>query len=325
MKKQRDKNVIRPKISAAEADNLYTVQDYMDRLTLIALSRFEWEGLPSSMDQRYLEWCLFMFGQAALLKTPEYGYINTKAVAAGELNIYGLPTEINCYSFNGFSETRKVYTGILKNAKGETVNKDTDEAILVLNNYLRVGNFETLNMFAARLADAQRSVDTNVRNQKFPLMILTDENQLLSMKNVYRQVDGNQPVIYGSNKALSLDDVKVLKTDAPYVADKLMQYKMKIWNEALLYLGIQVVDEKKERLVEAETAQNNEVTNMNLQSALVPRQQAAEQFNEKFGTHVSVKVRSDLGNVIKTQLSTISDWVDEDRDGVVDTEEVKNG
>lgn len=322
MGKKRITNCLRPRISGAEALNIVTENDYLDRLSLIALSRFEWQGLPDSMDQRYLEWCLFMLGQAAILKTEKYGFINTKATANGDINIYGLPTAINCYSFGEFHETRKVYTGLLKDGEGKVVNDDYGEAILVMNNYFRTPNISTLQLFAGRLAEATRSIDTNVQNQKYPLVILTDQNQLLSMKNVYQQISSNQPIIYGSKKALTLEDIKVLKTDSPYVADKLTEYKNKIWNEALIYLGIQVIDEKKERLVESEASQNNEVTNLNLQSALITRQQAAQELNERFGLNVSVKVRSDLNNVVKTQLSTVADWVDKDEDGQLDEGEI---
>lgn len=322
MGKKLEKNCLRPRINANEALNVFTENDYLERLSIIALSRFEWQNLPSSMDQRYLEWCLFMLGQAAILKTKEYGFINTKATTAGEINIYGLPTEINCYSFGDFNENRKVYTGLLKDSEGNIVNDDYGEAILVMNNYFRSGNLQTLQLFAGRLAEATRSIDTNVQNQKYPLVILTDQNQLLSMKNVYQQISSNQPIIYGSKKALTLEDIKVLKTDSPYVADKLTEYKNKIWDEALIYLGIQVIDEKKERLVESEASQNNEVTNLNLQSALITRQQAAEELNERFGLNVSVKVRSDLNNIVKTQLSTVADWVDKDEDGQLDEGEI---
>lgn len=322
MGKKLEKNCLRPRIPAAEALNVFTENDYLERLSIIALSRFEWQNLPASMDQRYLEWCLFMFGQAAILKTKDYGFINTKATTAGEINIYGLPTEINCYSFGEFNEKRKVYTGLLKDSEGNVINDDYGEAILVMNNYFRTGNLQTLQLFANRLTEATRSIDVNVQNQKYPLLILTDQNQLLSMKQVYRQMATNEPVIYGSKKALTLEDIKVLKTDSPYVADKLTEYKNKVWDEALIYLGIQVIDEKKERLVESEASQNNEVTNLNLQSALITRQQAAKELNERFGLNVSVKVRSDLNNVVKTQLSTVADWVDKDEDGQLDEGEI---
>ena len=52
---------------------------------------------------------------------------------------------------------------------------------------------------------------------------------------------------------------------------------------------------------------------MNLQSYLAPRQEACRQFNEKFGLtgtdkEISVRVRSDLHNIIKNAESIVNDY-----------------
>jgi hypothetical protein len=71
--------------------------------------------------------------------------------------------------------------------------------------------------------------------------------------------------------------------------------------------------DKKERLITDEANSNNELINLNLQSFLVPRQEACKQFNKLFGLEgtdkeLSVKVRSDLYNVIKKEESIINDY-----------------
>ena len=70
--------------------------------------------------------------------------------------------------------------------------------------------------------------------------------------------------------------------------------------------------EKKERLVTDEANSNNELINLNLESFLAPRLEACKQFNEKFGLtgtdkEISVRVRSDLYNIIKREMSTTTD------------------
>ena len=122
--------------------------------------------------------------------------------------------------------------------------------------------------------------------------------------------------------------MKSLNTGAPYIADKVTEYKKEIWNEALEYLGINTMSiEKKERLITDEASSNNELINLNLQSFLIPRQEAARQFNELFGLtgtdkEISVRVRSDLYNVIKNELSTVKDF-DFDNDGILEKEEIE--
>ena len=101
--------------------------------------------------------------------------------------------------------------------------------------------------------------------------------------------------------------------------EKLHEYsKEEIWNEYLTFLGINNLEvSKKDRLVASEATTNNEVINLNLMSFLVPRQKAAKQFNELFGTNISVRVRSDLTNTIKRMESIVNDFTPTETEGEV--------
>lgn len=295
--------------------NDQTYYDYLYRLKKIATSIFEWVNLPSSMNSRYIEECLYYLGTAALLWDDKYGFINTKCSSAGEINIYGLPTKVNCYSY-GYQDMRMLYTGLNK-------TKDNKECIMVMNTWDRTPTCSTLELFALRLYEAERTCDVNIKAQKTPVMLVVNDTQRLTMKNLYSQYDGNEPFIFGDKDSLSADTLKAIKTDAPYIADKLMEYKKEIWNEALTFLGINNLSlEKKERLITDEASSNNEVINMNLQSYLVPRKEACKLFNEKFGLTgdkaIDVRVRSDLFNLIKQNESVINDYTEIDESGDID-------
>ena len=285
--------------------NSQTYWDYLERFKKICLSMFEWVGLPESMNARYLEECLYYKGQAALLKDPNYGFINTQCASGGYLNIYGLPTELNCYSY-GYQEQKKLYTGL-----GGEEDKD---CILVMNNWQRIPTCSTIELFCQKLADADLTCTVNIKSQKTPVLIVVDENQRLMMENLYAQYDGNRPFIFGDKNQLGADSIKSINTGAPFIADKVMDYKKQIWNEALTYLGINTLQtEKKERLITDEASSNNELINLNLQSMLIPRQEAAKQFNKLFGLEgtdkeISVRLRSDLYNIIKQEESVITDF-----------------
>ena len=293
-----------------------TYIDYLERLKKIAISIFEWKNLPESMDARFLELSLYYTGQAALLQNDAGVMINTKACTAGDINIYELPTSINCYSV-GFNQTKKVYDGfVADNANPE------DYAVHVLNNLNRCATAYTIELFAYRLYLAQRTADINISVNKMPFVITTDENQRLTMENLFNQISANKPAIFGDKDTISnlKESVKVLPTNPPFIADKLNEYKTEIWNEALSFLGINNLSEKKERLISNEINSNNELINLNLQSYLVPRQQAAERFNKLFGTNIEVQVRSDLYNIIKEQNSIVSDY---NGDGIITKEDME--
>ena len=297
-----------------------TYIDYLERLKKIAISMFEWVNLPESMDSRFLEFCLYYTGQAALLQNDAGVMINTKACTAGDINIYELPTQINCYSV-GFNQTKKVFDGFVADGFDPS-----EYAVHVLNNQNRCATAYTLELFAYRLYLAQRTADVNISINRMPFIISTEENQRLTMENIFNQIDANKPAIFGDKDSLSnlKESLKVLPTNPPFIADKLNEYKTEIWNEALSFLGINNLSEKKERLISNEINSNNELINLNLQSYLIPRKKACEQFNKLFGLEgdkaIDVKVRSDLYNIIKQQESVVADY---NGDGVITDEDME--
>lgn len=287
--------------------NNQTYIDYLERLKKIATSMFEWVNLPDSMNARYLELTLYYKGQASLLYDNNYGFINTQACDSGYINIYGLPTMVNCYSYS-YNKMMNTYV------PGSDENEEKDkECILVLNNYMRVPTATTLELFAYRLAELQRTFDVNVKTQKFPVLIRTDQKQIFTLKKMYEEYDGNTPAIFADKNLVTDDALKAIKTDAPLILQELNDAKREIWNEALTFLGVSNLSEKRERLITSEADSNNELINLNLQSYLVPRQQACKEFNDKFGLtgtdkEISVRVRSDLYNFVKQFDSIAGDY-----------------
>ena len=287
--------------------NNRTFNDYLDRMRKISLSMFEWVNLPDTMNARYIEQCLYYQGQAALLYDSNYGYLNTLASDGGYINIYGLPTEIVCYSYR-FNQRRSLYTTDI----GEEKDK---ECILVLNNYDRVPTSYTISLFAYRLAEAQRTADVNVKANRTPILITTDQKQYFTLKKMYEEYDGNTPVIFPDRNNITPDAIKALKTDSPMILKDLMDYKREIWNEFLTFMGISNLSEKRERMVSDEVDSNNELVNLNLQALLIPRKEACKQFNEKYGLMgskaIDVRVRSDLYNIVKQFESITDDYRDQ--------------
>ena len=311
--------------------NNATYFDYLERFKRIALSMFEWTNLPDSMDARYLERCLYYTGQAAMLYLEPYGYINTKSATSGKLNLYGLPTRIRCYSYGEINTSRRVFNGVSEAvAKVNGYEDDTDdekstEAILVLNNWEGVATANTVELFAMRMAIAERAIDVNIRAQKTPFVLVTNQNKRLSMMNALDQVEKNAMALVVEQNQLDTESFKTLQTQAPFVADKLTDYKMGIWNEFLTFLGVDNISEKRERMISAETMSNNECVNLNMMAGLKPREKAAKEFNQKYGKNIEVKLRSDVYNIIKNTESIVMDSIDNQDAENIEKLEVANG
>lgn len=297
--------------------NSETYADYLGRMKKICLSMFEWKNLPPSMNARFLEMCLYYNGQAAMLYDENYGYMNTMAADGGYINIYGLPTEVQCYSYR-FNQRRSLFTL----TSGEEKDK---ECILVMNNYERIPTQSTVILFAKRLAEAQRTADVNIKAQRTPILIATDQKQYFTLKKMYEEYDGNTPAIFADKNLIDPNSLKAIKTEAPFIAQNIMDYKREIWNEFLTTMGISNLSEKRERMISNEVDSNNELINLNLQALLAPRKEACQLFNEKYGLlgdkAIDVKVRSDLYNIVK-QFESVTD---EYRDSVRMEELIEKG
>ena len=143
-----------------------------------------------------------------------------------------------------------------------------------------------LETFAERLYNMDRIIDVNLNAQKTPILIVCSENERLSLLNIFKKYDGNEPVIFAS-KGFNIDNFKVLKTDAPFVSDKVYEIKVKIWNEALTFLGISNIQfNKKERMLSNEVDRLMGGTTACRKSRIKPRQQACERINAMFGTNI---------------------------------------
>lgn len=297
--------------------NSETYADYLGRMKKICLSMFEWKNLPPSMNARFLEMCLYYNGQAAMLYDENYGYMNTMAADGGYINIYGLPTEVQCYSYR-FNQRRSLFTL----TSGEEKDK---ECILVMNNYERIPTQSTVILFAKRLAEAQRTADVNIQAQRTPILIATDQKQYFTLKKMYEEYDGNTPAIFADKNLIDPNSLKAIKTEAPFIAQNIMDYKREIWNEFLTTMGISNLSEKRERMISNEVDSNNELINLNLQALLAPRKEACQLFNEKYGLlgdkAIDVKVRSDLYNIVK-QFESVTD---EYRDSIRMEELIEKG
>lgn len=292
-----------------------TYFDYLNRMKTIMLSRFEWVNLPDSMNERYLEKCLYYFGRASFIDTEEYGILNTQTNSNGYLNIYGLPTKLHNRTYNGITFDRKLYQTLSDNPEKQR----KEECILVLNDKEGLPTAYTIELFAYRLYLAERTIDTNISAQRTPVLLLCNDKQRLTMENLYSQYDGNKPFIFADkNNGIDLDSIKSIKTEAPYIVDKVSEYKKDIWNEFLTFAGVNNLQtEKAERLISDEANQNNEVINLFLQNYLTPRKLACKQFNDLFGLtgtdkEISVRVRSDLHNVIKNTESVVGDYINDE-------------
>lgn len=260
--------------------NNQTYIDYLNRLKLIATSLFTWDGLDEVAGfgaSRFLELSLYENGRACFIKDDKLGFLALKVNPSDKLNVYNLPEKVLAWSI-GYSKNYKF-----------------DEIVYIINNIMELPTSQTINLFAYRLYDTERTIDVNRIAQKTPIILEGDPKSILSLKNAYMDYSGNTPVLF-SNKDFNINQkINCIKSEAPFLIDKLENHKHQIWNEALTYLGIDNANtDKKERLITDEVESNNELINYYLNCFYKTRKEACDLINKKYGLNIKIKLNKDV-------------------------------
>lgn len=268
--------------------NNATYNDYYDRLKLIATSLFTWDGLEEvagTGSARFLELCLYNMGRACFVKDEKLGYLALNANPSDKLNVYQLPEKVQAWSI------------------GYTKQFNFDDIVFIMNNELMKPTRNTIELFAYRLYETERTIDVNLKAQKTPVLLEGDKKTMLTLKNAYMQYDGNIPFIFGSKTFELGSKINAVKTDAPYLITDLELHKHEIWNECLTFLGIDNANtDKKERLITDEVESNNEIIKYYLNCFYKTRKRASEEINKKF-FNGEEKIKISLNNEVMDLLN----------------------
>lgn len=264
----------------ARRNNMTYIQ-YYNRLTDIGTSVIGWDNLPDTIDERFLELTLFTFGAAVFFEDDVIGPLALPVLLEGPFDVYGYPVRRTAWSpYNNYR-----------------MPLNRENSVIVYNNQLHTNCQLDVELYALRLYEIERTIDVNVKGQKTPIMITSNENQRLTMENLYMKYDGNQPFIFG-DKNIDLNGVNVLNTNVPFVANDLQILKRQIWNEALTYLGVEnASSEKRERQITDEVISSLGAVEAARYCRMNPREQAADQVNAMFGWDIKPKIRENLINV----------------------------
>lgn len=255
---------------------------------LLSLNRYRWENLPDGIESRHIEEFLFNNGQAFFTYDKTMGFICLGCYNAGAVNVYGDPIKVNMIGV-GYSQI-----------------KDINDGVRILNN--DVAFPDVLNVIDAteKMAECEIVSHSNVLQQKFPYIVSTTKETEFSLKNLFNNFFYKKdPVIYVDKNFTENGNIgiNVLRTDAPFIADKVEDYKNAIERELLTLLGLNNTENKKERMIVDEANVNNSEIEHNLDLGFKSREYAAKLINEKYNLDIKVvKVSQILEPLFDTTL-----------------------
>ena len=254
-----------------------------NKYKLLALNIFSWGNLPNNIKSRHIELALFNNGQCLFYDDENLGLICLPCHGTGKLNPYGEHVK---YSVNGVSFNKIV---------------DLENGVLIKNNDLSLPTNTIVVDYAERMQIIEESINANIKQQKFPYFIKTNKDNELTIKNLYKKFDDNEPVIFGG-KNIDENIINVFNTNAPYIADKLNYLKYELEREILTTFGLNNNYEKKERLLTDEVNSNNDYIFANVRLMYLSRLQALKEINEKFNLDVKLNLNHNIKEDEETEV-----------------------
>lgn len=267
----------RSKKNMWDFENQIEFENYYKRLKMLAISVFEWKNLPNGIDSVYLERILYEQGKAVFFKDEDMmdendncPFIALRVALNGRLSLYGIPKFRQAYANNGYKK-----------------HLNDKESVIIYDNILHQTIDEIVFAYARRLSIVERIIDVNLNHTRHPFLISTDEKGKEMMEKLFNDITANKPYIIGDKDFLDnmSKGSEVLNLNAPFVVDKLMDYKHTLMNEVLTVLGIgNSSQDKRERLVSAEmdivNTQNDAYALVRLRARLQARDKIRVMFPE---------------------------------------------
>ena len=265
--------------SPSYTNRVYTM--YRDQILSLALTRFEWHGLPDTCNSRYLEWTLLTQGQATISfpKSQPGIFYSTQVAWQSPPNLYDNPSSWESIGNNGWS-----------------FSAGPSQGVVVWDNLLRFPILDAIDLQARELTDLTRTEQINRLHQKTPYLLTGPQDKKLDMTNLWKQIAGGEPAVIGTD-GLSQIEVKAISTQVPFIASEIDAAIQNTWTRTYQLLGIDAMPFKQERQIEDEVISQQAPSSMQALGFLAARREACDALNRKFEKYleepITVTMRTD--------------------------------
>lgn len=246
------------------------------------MTLYKWHNLPfDKKDYRqvenYLNFLLLDGG------TVGFTYIE------GDIPIIG--HVVPCEGYNWFGGASK-YT--ITN-KVNSYIKDKNDIAIGFNSPSRHPMYYLIDHYAKLLSEIDGVEDVNLKTQHTPVILAVPHGQELSASNMYEQIAGHKPVVYGRDTLIG-NNQKIVEHAEPskYICDKLELLRGDILNSFYNDLGVAgKTAEKRAQLVTAEINAGKESVSVFKNIYLDSRKRFCDAINEIFDLKVSVEFNAE--------------------------------
>lgn len=239
----------------------------------VKLGLFMYDNLPNGLDSQIIENALLFNNFLCFYNDVNLGgLILCRYVCDSAYNMYWLPKRVNLLTLSGVT---------IKN------NVPYEDIIPCRDNALDIIPFITLNGWVDKIIEIEKTIDSNIRIARFPLILKGTKQESAQLKQLIKKMYQCESIVIASSdiaNRLESNDIKLSITiDTLY--NLLSNYK----NQALASIGIYGIVNKKERLVTEEMNSQQEYIDFVYQEMVEQRNDFINKINSKWGYNIKLK------------------------------------
>lgn len=275
------------------------------RLINIILRMYKWK-LPKTMEERIIEWGFLVRGWVTIFKDP-LGIYALPCVPNNMYNIYGNPTQVSAYGYNGWNEIVDIkYFGEYPDAPGmEFIKTQKTEryGVCVRDNYANKLYIDYVEEYARVLTDNRIALMVATDTLKQPHIVAIAKRALkkTAAKVIQGIQDNKKQIIVVNedikNNKVSMNDIisDVDLSGNPEAPKKLIEVYNANFNLFLETIGINTnpSPDKSEVVLNAELASNNSLIDLEQDVRFLQRKKLCEYAKEIMNVDIDVEKNVD--------------------------------
>ena len=288
-----------------------TYRNVFYRLYNILLKMFVWTA-PKTINSRIIEQAYIDKGQLSLFKG-KFGLLCLPCLPNNYYNVYGDPTSVNVYGYNGYTDTvsiiyeEEIPTAINYNYLTQTNNI----GIYSRDNDLNYAYINYIKEYSLKIADKMIAFDIATNKLKNPYFFTVDDIQLKeNAEKIQEKIQDNDDIIIQvrSNKLNGGDNTGIVEHNISTPAQNIDSLKNAIlfdFNMFLETIGINTnpSPDKTQVVLTPEINSNNGIIGLEQDIRFLNRQKFCEDAKKILGVDLKVEKNKNIDLDIKNIMN----------------------
>lgn len=247
---------------------------------------FMFDGLPDTVNETFLKYCLFCNGKVVFFKTDDDRLLALNGSYSGDPDVYYISQKVI------------VTNPTLK--KSYLMERDTECVVVyctetdIYNQISEFGGLYTLLCrTATMLADSDLSINVAQKNKRLINVLAAEDQKTKDAIDVVvrKQYEGEPYAVVMKSLIDNVQSVPIAEKSSNNDIMQLIESHQYILSHFYESLGLQTHDQmKKERLITAEINDNDGIAKLNIDNILATINNGLQKVNAKYGTEITVKL-----------------------------------